>query len=174
MKIFNIRIISTTIIMLIYSFLAKGQTISGTTFYKMSNEPFPLVNILLLDSINSNILSTTKSDFDGNFKFEHIKNGHYNLKTTDVAYGDSTIPIIVNGDIKIKIIILKENCIYNKSINNKICPKCHRKDKTIPIIYGLIIGHEKKNSKKKRYYIGGCQITDCDPNWFCIRDNFKF
>lgn len=174
MEKLNLKIILILFTFLLSSFYTYGQTIYGTTFYKFSNEPFPFVNIQLIDSQNGNIISTVESDLDGNFKFENITKGKYNLRTFEVNNGDSIIPITVEKDLKLKIVILKKNCIYNKSLNNKTCSICHKKDKVIPIVYGLLIDSENKKDKKKKYINGGCQITNCDPNWFCERDNFKF
>lgn len=87
---------------------------------------------------------------------------------------------------------IKKPCPYEKTKNNR-CPVCKKKDRVIPIIYGLIgeITYSNENPniietngikiisdspiiKKKRYKIGGCIISDCQPSWFCERDEKKF
>ena len=70
-------------------------------------------------------------------------------------------------------------CKYNKSINKKTCPTCKKGDKVLPIAYGLIMegrftGEGNKEKKKKKYKAGGCVTTNCDPNWYCERDDIKF
>ncbi|MEY8847293.1 hypothetical protein AB9K26_00635 [Psychroserpens sp. XS_ASV72] len=67
-------------------------------------------------------------------------------------------------------------CKYDKSKDNKTCPTCEREDEVIPIAYGLIAEITKKGEEKqeKKYKSGGCVISDCDPNWYCKRDNLEF
>jgi hypothetical protein len=62
-------------------------------------------------------------------------------------------------------------CKYDKTKNNRRCPTCKKKNKVIPIYYGLIgqIGKKKSNFKS-----GGCVVTGRDPNWFCERDGTEF
>lgn len=151
-----------------------AQTIHGTTYYKISNEPFPFVSVDLIDSESGKVLRTVETDLDGNFKFEDVAKGRYTIKTFETTYGDSTFSIVVDQDLTLKIVILNKNCIYNKSLKDKTCPICHKKDKTIPIVYGLVIDSGNKKRKKKNYLNGGCKITNCDPNWFCERDKIKF
>ena len=63
-------------------------------------------------------------------------------------------------------------CEYAKSVNDKTCPVCKKKNRVIPIVYGLITFTNKKETKN--YYRGGCVTYGCDPNWYCRRDNTKF
>tara|TARA_A100000171_G_scaffold50991_1_gene63882 strand:+ start:50 stop:550 length:501 start_codon:yes stop_codon:yes gene_type:complete len=58
-------------------------------------------------------------------------------------------------------------CQYDKSINNKTCPICYKTNKVIPTTYGL--GFSIKES-----YNLGCLVTDCEPNWYCKRDEITF
>jgi hypothetical protein len=88
---------------------------------------------------------------------------------------------------------VKNPCPYQQK-NNKICPFCKKDDTVIPIVYGLIAEIKPKNedentintnglrmtsqdsgkSKKKKYKSGGCVIRDCQPYWFCERDEKEF
>ncbi len=72
-------------------------------------------------------------------------------------------------------------CKYDKSIDNKMCPVCKKDDMVLPVAYGLIPEgrftneNEKDEEKKTKNYIsGGCVVTNCDPNWYCKRDDLKF
>ncbi|MCK8482289.1 hypothetical protein [Psychroserpens algicola] len=67
-------------------------------------------------------------------------------------------------------------CKFDKSVNNKTCPTCKKEDEVIPISYGLIAEITKKDEEKKekKYKSGGCVTGDCDPNWYCKRDNLEF
>ena len=67
-------------------------------------------------------------------------------------------------------------CKYDKSKNNKTCPICKRQDRVIPIVYGLLAYIQKKGEVNKEPEIkeGGCIISNCDPNWYCKRDQIDF
>jgi hypothetical protein len=70
-----------------------------------------------------------------------------------------------------------ENCVYNLVGMNKICPKCHKKDKVIPILYGLRVpSFDKKHNRihEPEYLPGVCSVTKCDPSWYCKRNKLKF
>jgi hypothetical protein len=85
---------------------------------------------------------------------------------------------------------IKKPCPYQDK-GNKVCPVCKKDDKVIPIVYGLIAEIKPKDTdensinvnglritskeiKKKKYKSGGCVIKECQPNWFCQRDEKEF
>lgn len=123
--------------------------------------------------INSNQQGVA-SDVNGNFEIDSLKPGIYNLTASYFGMEDSVIKgveIIENRQTEIKL-ILPPPCKYDARAKNKRCPKCNKKNKVIPIVYGLIIGIDKKY--QKRHYLGGCVISGCDPNWYCKRNQLKF
>jgi hypothetical protein len=71
---------------------------------------------------------------------------------------------------------IRHLCKYDASLNNKRCPVCKKKNKVIPIRYGLlgsIKGDPLKNNGRT-FKAGGCKISDCDPHWYCKRDKIEF
>lgn len=112
------------------------------------------------------------TDLEGNFKFDSIPTGTYSVTARYSAYGDTTIfNIVVAADsITIVNFILPPPCSYDLNRNHKTCPICKKKNKVVPIVYGLPIGPRDN----KRYYYAGCGITNCDPHWYCKRDKHKF
>ncbi|MFA7326246.1 MAG: hypothetical protein WC121_06245 [Candidatus Kapaibacterium sp.] len=78
--------------------------------------------------------------------------------------------------------LLKEiECQYNKA--DSICPVCSKIDKVIPIEYGYLVitkeEYEKRNDKNQKedlrtFKSGGCEISGCDPFWYCKRDSISF
>jgi hypothetical protein len=79
-------------------------------------------------------------------------------------------------------------CPYTTSKKKHKCPTCEKRNQVIPISYGYWLratfinkdGHEvdrkgkKIKPKKNSSFPGGCVITDCQPNWYCERDQTKF
>lgn len=64
------------------------------------------------------------------------------------------------------------NCNYREN-KSSVCPKCKSDKKVLPIFYGLTTGKFMKKNKKK-YYFGGCELTGCNPKWYCKTDQLKF
>lgn len=70
-------------------------------------------------------------------------------------------------------------CHYSKE--NKTCPVCCTEEHVIPVRYGLIAVIEKRdkngniiNDDQKEFKMGGCVVSDCDPQWYCEQDDVKF
>jgi len=107
------------------------------------------------------------------FKFENLNPGEYELlffPNGDTDY--SNRKILIDSE---KSIVKHEtnyfyNCRYNVSKSNKTCPECKKKNRVIPIEYGLIISY----GNPKDFWPGGCIIFDCQPNWYCKRDKIEF
>ena len=161
------------------SVLSVGQTISGIIVDKSKKDTLPYVTVKLLDSSATKIIITDFSDVDGKFKFKHVKEGYYCIKTSDIVYGDSIFRNIKIYDDTLLILDIHKLCKYDNSINDKKCPICHKTNKVIPICYGLPITIDEKPKKRrikslKECYFAGCQITHCDPHWYCKRDKTKF
>ncbi|KFC20465.1 hypothetical protein [Chryseobacterium sp. FH1] len=64
------------------------------------------------------------------------------------------------------------NCKYREN-KVSICPICKTDKKVLSIFYGLTTTKFMKENKNK-YYFEGCEITGCDPNWYCKTDDYKF
>ena len=64
------------------------------------------------------------------------------------------------------------NCSFRKN-ESSLCPICKSDKKVTPIFYGLTtLKFIRKNRKK--YYFGGCELTGCDPKYYCKTDQYKF
>ena len=50
-----------------------------------------------------------------------------------------------------------------KAVN---CPKCNSKN-IIPIVYGYPSLELSKEAEKGQVHLGGCCVTDNDPEWYC-------
>lgn len=145
-------------------------TIKGHVHDRRQNEDLPFVGVKILEL---NLLQT--ADLDGNFTFRSVPSGKYHLKAQYIGYCDTTTEVAITGNDSINIYLeLPPPCKYDKK--NKTCPKCHKRDKAIPIVYGLIVSTKdsKDDGMYETYYPGGCNVTCCDPNWYCKRDKFEY
>lgn len=146
-----------------------GQTgvIQGQVYDRREEKGLAFANVWLV-----NIKIGTTTDMNGNFKIDSIPNGTYDMRVSYIGYGDTTLrALTISSDTLLKFKLeLPPPCEYDKHRKNNTCPICGKKDKVVPIVYGLPI--EKLD--EKNYYYAGCEITFCDTNWYCKRDKYKF
>lgn len=159
----------TLILILLTSMSVHGQfsTIDGQVYDRTEKQGLAFANIWL-EGTNKG----ASTDVNGKFEIDSISPGTYNIRSSYIGYGDTTLSNVkINNDTILIIYLgLSEPCKYNDHRNNKTCPVCGKENRVIPIVYGLIIG--KLN--KRKFYFAGCIITSCDPNWYCKRDKYKF
>jgi hypothetical protein len=162
-----------TIILILLSHIGFTQagTITGQVYDRRESKGMSNTIVILTDR---QIGVTT--DLNGNFIFKDIPLGLHDMKVSSIENGDTIIQVEVNENKVTQIkIILPPPCTYDINKKNKTCPICHKSNEVIPIMYGLIIDTSKKKKRAKpTYFIGGCNISYCQPNWYCQRDSLKF
>jgi len=153
-----------------YAFTVEGVVVDGR---KNTNVPF--ANVHLLDSKMVEKCGTA-ADADGRFKFVNVVPGVYSIKVASFGFGDTTFASIKIIEDTSLVLDIYRFCKYDDSSNDKTCPVCHKSDQVIPIQYGLPASEQKGKKKKGAdddFYPGG-ENTNCDPNWYCKRDQHKF
>ncbi len=162
-----------TFSLLSISILIFGQTIEGIVIDKIKNKKISGTDVQLISTIN---MFEALTDNNGKFKIIGVSPGIYSIKISRIPFGDTTFHnITIKGDTKLTLDVHKY-CKYDASVHNKTCPVCHKKDKAIPIMYGVPISTRGDSTKDEgvKFVTGGCKITNCDPNWYCKRDSIKF
>jgi hypothetical protein len=151
--------------------------------YHYSTDPYKIYKL--------KIILETKTDSLGKFFFDSIKKGIYNIVACytikiiephfaaegfiDKTAIDKEIEVESNKDYFSKF-ILDVFCEFDKTKNLKHCPICKRKDKVLPIMFGLPVFDKDGNVKfGKKYHLGGC-IMDayCNPTKHCNRCKKNF
>jgi hypothetical protein len=159
------------IIFLSISVSVYGQTIEGKVIDGTRNEIINFTSVQLLDSSAMTTEGSVITDEDGKFKFTNVSSGVYCIRIMAISYKDTTFcDIKVSGDTTLKLDIHRF-CQYDVSLIDKTCPVCRKQDKVIPIVYGLL-NSDKGNGKT--FKLGGCNISYCDPHWYCKRDKTEF
>jgi hypothetical protein len=145
------------------------------------------------------IILETKTDSSGKFIFDSIKKGRYNIvagykiKMPDTIHFPGEFIDKTAIDKKLNIdsakdyfskLFLDVICEFEKTKNQKFCPVCKRKNKVMPIMFGLPIPlfnkkgievADKDGRFLKDYYQAGC-VSDilCNPTKHCNRCNKDF
>jgi hypothetical protein len=155
--------------------IAFSQTLQGKVIDGKTKQPISFA-IMTLTS-NHQQKQTEMADEKGYFRFVNLKPDHYSINFTAVGYDDTTFLVSAqNNDTIINLVYFKF-CQYDESLRNKTCPVCHKKNMSIPIVYGLPYSSKGKDPTKgneKKFLLAGCEISYCDPHWYCKRDKIKF
>lgn len=152
-----------------------GQTVKGTVLDVKRNKPISsaIITFLTKDSVRH----VEFSDETGKFEFKNLSPGNYEISFSSIGYQDTSFKeIFVKRDTTINLEYVR-NCPYDESINKNVCPKCHKKNAVIPILYGLPYsknGEDPAKGNGKKFLLAGCLVSDCDPNWYCRRDKIRF
>ena len=157
-----------TVICFQFGFSQTGS-IKGQLHDTIENKGFGYA-LVIINDLNKG----AQADQNGNFKIEKIPIGKYSIKISNLGNLDKEIQEV--EVYKDSTTILNINyppfCKYYNS--NKECPICKKEDKVIPIIYGLPSNKMAKKAEKGKMILAGCEITGCDPNWYCKRDEIEF
>ncbi len=150
------------------SFAQIVGTIKGHVHDTIFDIPLSYAQVSIDDK---NIHETT--DKEGNFTLENVPAGVHHLRVSISGYRDSVLTIpILDGSVVELYIEFPPYCKYNRIFMN--CPICGKTDKVVPVIYGYPSKKGIRQSKRGKIALGGCLMTDCDPQWYCKRDKEFF
>jgi hypothetical protein len=139
----------------------KGQVIDTTGLLK--NDPVRVT--LMRDSVE---LKSFYVVGEGKFIFEGLDAGIYKVIVQRTGYRKQIRDkIILSADKEIELSIKYPSCLFHYNANYK--PHCplDSTDKFIPIVYGFPSNKMMKKSRKGKILLGGCQVSDCDPRYYC-------
>jgi hypothetical protein len=115
------------------------------------------------------VLTGAVPDQNGNFTLKEIPDGYYKIVIKRMGYRDDTKDTIkVEKDTTINLTFgYPPPCVFTYVKGHK--PSCinGHMDHIIPIKYGLPTTKTMKKAKKGLVHLGGCMITDCDPQYYC-------
>jgi hypothetical protein len=99
--------------------------------------------------------------------------GIYKIQLSHAGYRDTILQNVqvLDGEV-MDLSIEYPYCQYDAE--NKTCPICSKKDEVIPIMYGYPSKGALDSQKRGKLLLAGCEITGCDPHWYCKRDKNKF
>jgi len=143
----------------------SGKVIDGTREQIISGAS---VIIFDTDGIGKDSLT---ANVDGVFSSTYLSPGYYSIRIIAVGYQDTLFQNTYMTHDTVNVFDIHRFCKYDSSLKNKTCPICKKQDKVIPIAYGLLVSMKGEG---KTFKAGGCNITYCDPNWYCKRDKLEF
>ena len=158
------------------AFTQTGEIIGKLYLQDIENKNVVSENtfaILKSKTINDSV----KIDQNLSFQFKNLPSDTFlvSVSRRSFPYSIRYIVHVNEGESKHLNVPFSSTCPFDKS-KSGICPVCQKKDEVIPIHYGLIVEQVDKNKKpnKRKYYPGGCVVSDCQAIWFCERDKKEF
>lgn len=118
----------------------QKSVIRGNIKYESSNIILDSLNVFLMDTTGTK-LETVITDGVGDYKFENLEKGTYDVETDATVPRPQRITGIYLNDKEVKIIdlVLKDPCEQDKSKGR--CPVCRSKRKVIPTSPGSILSY---------------------------------
>jgi hypothetical protein len=143
--------------------LSQEVSIKGNIIFFEDHLSMPGVQITLLQ--DNKVIKEVESDMNGNYSFENIETGLYNMHFKYVTMSKDISNINVSHNLSIDIVF---PCTPT---NKKVCPLNH-KNNIIPIAYGMPSAKMMKKAEKQKIKLGGCSLS-CEK-WHCKIHNIDF
>jgi len=156
--------------MLVLNVSAQNSSIVGRVFFKLDSSNLPGATVIVSGSEIG-----TQTDIDGNYQLLDLKPGRYDLIVQYLGYGKDTIKNIVlekNSDLRIDLGLPSGPC--HEKTDSKNCPIDGVSKNVIPIVYGLPGKRLMRKMKNGKVKLGGCEVTGCEPNWYCAEHHLEF
>jgi hypothetical protein len=115
------------------------------------------------------VVTGGSTDSAGVFIVKSIPIGTYDVDIESIGYRTETLTnVVISSDTLLPTIPFPGPCkyIYRKDVQ-VACVGGHT-DHIVPIVYGLPGKRLMEKAKKEKLYLGGCQITGCDPKYYCL------
>ncbi|MEP0211806.1 MAG: carboxypeptidase-like regulatory domain-containing protein [Cellulophaga sp.] len=164
------KVIQVLIFTIVLTGFSQTGSVSGKVIFKLDSLSVPGATV---------IISGTKigaaADINGAFEIPKLKEGNYDLVVEAIGYGKDTIQnVIVNNNSKTKITLGLPAGKCHVKTSSKKCPIDGKTKNVIPILYGLPREKTIRKMKKGKVKLGGCEVTGCEPNWFCKEHKQEF
>ena len=155
------------ILLFLLVYPCRGQTclLTGQVIDSQTNLGFAGATILLKkDSV---VVAGVSANQDGTFVLPAFPVGTYTVEVAFVSYRTKTIRYVaaVNNPSPLRI-LFPGFCPYAER-GRPACIGGHT-DHLLPIAYGLPSAKTMARAKRGEVYLGGCQMTSCDPTYYCL------
>lgn len=172
---FNTLLIKVTIaiILLFHSIPAFNQTgqIVGTITIQEKLLEYQYLTILLKHGDST--IKATIPDSNGHFALTNITTGLYSLVIKQIGFRNEVIDSLDTTNTSTKNLNLPYPGPCKFVYLSRIKPKCFggHSNNIISIVYGMPAKKTMEKARKGLIHLGGCNVTDCDPKYYCTIHN---
>lgn len=147
--------------------VAQTYALAGQVIDSRTNTGFPGATVLLKK--DTLVIAGCSTNQDGSFQLAKPAGQGYTIEVKALGYRPKTVPVIgsVANPAPVRI-LLPGFCPYVYKRGEK--PACigGHTDQVVPIAYGLPGAKAMKKAKRGELYLGGCEVTGCDPGYYCL------
>jgi Carboxypeptidase regulatory-like domain len=149
----------------------NAQVIAGKVIHRKTSKPVQAAIVTIEENKANGKQHFLQTDINGRFKIS-VKPAKYRLRIQMLGKCDTVIHSIeVKDTTSVAVeVILPPYCRYDATEKKGICPLCNKKKHVVPILYGLPAGEMDESA----CYYAGCEITCCDPHWYCKKHKITF
>lgn len=98
---------------------------------------------------------------------------HENLKQLLSAYARKDVEVH-DPNILLNINTMEEYQDAGLPLGEKTCPVCRCSDEVVPVIYGMPSYELFLEAERGLVRLGGCCVSEENPQWYCKRDDREF
>jgi len=144
---------------------AQVTTLTGTVKDTESPHGFPAATLLFKQGEAT--VTGAGTDSDGHFRVASIAPGTYDIEIQALGFRTKTVRGVVITAAEPVMLAFPGPCTFHYSGNQR--PACigGHTDHLRPIVYGLPGKKAMARAKAGKIYLGGCQLTGCDPRYYC-------
>lgn len=146
---------------------SQHSILNGQVIDSQSHEGFAGVTILFKQA--DTVVTGATTNQKGEFSIESIPIGVYDIAIQAIGYRSEKLTNVAVSNATPKLTIpFPGPCKYIYSKGKR--PSCigGHTDHIVPIVYGLPNKRTMRKAEKEQLYLGGCQLTGCDPHYYCL------
>jgi hypothetical protein len=165
----QIKYLAFICIMVTLQSFAQTGTIEGRVIYKVDSSALPGAVILVSGTGMGAVAGQ-----DGLFTINDVPPGRYDITVQLIGSGTDTlrnVNIPPGVLIAVNLSLPPGDCSGKK---HRICPVDMQSNEIIPIVYGLPGSKLRRKAERGKVWLGGCELTGCDPTWYCKRHKNSF
>ncbi|WP_460504098.1 carboxypeptidase-like regulatory domain-containing protein [Hymenobacter agri] len=145
---------------------AQSTGLIGTVKDTESGRGFPAATLLFKQGETT--ITGAATDSAGYFRVVSIGPGTYDIEIRALGFRTKRMPGVVVSPAAIPLALsFPGPCEFQYAERQR--PACvgGHTDHLLPIVYGLLSKRAMARAKAGKIYLGGCQVTGCDPRYYC-------
>lgn len=145
---------------------AQGTAFSGTLKDTESAHGFSGATLLFKQGEATVTGATT--DNEGHFRVDAIRPGTYDVEIQALFFRPKTVRgVVVTAGAQPLVLDFPGPCTFRYAGRQRPACMGGHTDHLLPIVYGLPGKRAMTRAKAGKIYLGGCQLTGCDPRYYC-------
>lgn len=122
-------------------------------------------------------MNETMTDSEGKFQLKKLSPGFYTLFIDQVGFRREfimdSIRVFKDSTVQLEVDYPGPCRFVYENGKKPQCPDGHY-DSIIPIVYGKPLRETAEKAEKGLVHLGGCMVTDCDPQYYCTIHKKEF